>query len=256
MPARRNIDALRLVPLKQAVFWIAFDSYNGPSTEQMRQFRDEGEKHAAVSPTRTGGLSPEQLRMGSEEQAWQELQLVLGEGHLLAKGRFSNQKIRQQWLVINSDEAWEMHATNPTPIPAQHWLEGKPDWRMGTLTFESGQYIEAAISEALLLCLWPDPSLVGAQEAPVSRWKSGKAALMNAPTEHLELINKAVAHFWVDSHEPMATKPDIVEWLMQHKADGQPVSENLAQAIGTMILPLHLRKGGIKSQSWLRNRKR
>ncbi|WP_085440173.1 hypothetical protein [Magnetofaba australis] len=253
MPARRDIDPPRLVSLKQAVFWIAFDAYNGPSAEQVRRFKDQAEGSPEASP---GGMSPEQLRVKAEERAWQELREALGQGDLLAKGRFSDQRIRQQWRVINPDEAWEMHAANPTSIPAQHWLEGNVDWRTGTLTFRGGQYIEVAIPEPLLHCLWPDPSLVGAQESPASRWKSGKPALRSAPTEHLELINKAVAHFWVDGREPTATKTEIVDWLVQHQADGQPVSDNLAQAIGTMILPLHLRKGGIKSQKWMGNRKR
>jgi hypothetical protein len=256
MPYRNNNESNRLISLKQAVFWIAFDSYSGPSSDRLRHFQKEAEEISSGSSLPLSRKTPEKIRMEAEDQAWIELRDALGKGEITAQGCFSDQKIRQQWRVANADEAWEMHSSNPVPVAFNHWLEGNIDWREGILTFERGQYIKICIAETTLLCLWPDPSLSMGPDTPKSRWKTGKPALRSTPTEHLELINKAVEKFWVDGNEPVATKTEIVSWLMQHQVNNQPLSENLAQTMGTMILPLHLRKGGIKSKEWIQNRKK
>jgi hypothetical protein len=257
MPYRNNNESNRLVSLKQAVFWIAFDSYSGPSSVQLRNFQKEAEEISSVSSSPLSRKTPEKIRMEAEDQAWTELRNALGKGEMTAQGCFSDQKIRQQWRVANADEAWEMHSNHPVPVVANLWVDGNIEWQAGILTFDHGQYIKVGVFESILHCLWPDPSLTARDpEMPKSRWKSGKPALRSTPTEHLELINKAVDKFWIDGREPVASKTDIVEWLMQNQVNGQPLSENLAQAIGTMILPPHLRKGGIKSKEWIQNRKK
>lgn len=246
MPPRNSAHASRVISLKQAVYWIAFDSISGPTGEQMRSFKEEAER---LGSTRLP-ISAEALRTDAEERAWEDLSHALREGDLAARGRFSNRKIRQQWRVANPDEAWEMHGTTPVLVATTLWGEGRGEWREGMLTFAQGQYIDLTVSEFILRCLWSDPSVV--PETPSSRWQGNRPALRNAPTGYLSLINKAVDTFWIDGNEPTVRKPEIVAWIKGHQVDGQPISENLAQAIGTMILPMRLRKGGIEKLKWNR----
>lgn len=253
MPLWNNNNSDRLISLKSAVFWIAFDGYAGPTEEHIRVFNQEAEKQAHGGDIHLfGGRSPEGLRADAEENAWKDLRKALFGGDITAKGRFSNRKARLQWAVANPDDAWEMHGVHPVPVAIDHWGAGHSDWREGVLTFDQGQYVGMGVPEFILRCLWPDPSLISDQETLVGRWQANRPALRSAPTEYLQLINKAVDKFWVDGKAPTVRKPKIVEWLKGHEVEGQPVSENLAQAIGTMILPIKLRQGGIEKLKWNR----
>ncbi|MBF0190254.1 MAG: hypothetical protein HQL99_03770 [Magnetococcales bacterium] len=253
MPPWNNNYSDRMILLKQAVFWIAFDSYTGPTAEQLQGIKQAAARKAhGRDDFSFGGHSPEGLRAEAEEKAWRDLQNALLRGDITAKGRFSNQQIRQQWRVVNRDEAWEKHGASPVLVAMDHWMSGDADWRTGVLTFDQGQYIDTGVPEFIVSCLWPDPSLLVSSETLANRWQANRPALRNAPTAYLHLINKAVENFWVDGNEPKARKSEVVEWLRGHEVEGRPLSENLAQAIGTMILPARLRKGGIEKLRWNR----
>ncbi len=254
MPSSNNNYSDQLIPLKRAVFWIAFDSYAGPTAEQIQIFKQEAAKSTCEEDVFSFGCqNPEAIRAKAEEKSWEDLRKALLRGDITAKGRFSNQKIRQQWRAVNRDDAWEMHGVHPVLVAAEHWMAGDMDWREGVLTVVGqGQYIDTGVPEFILRHLWPDPSLLASSETLASRWQANRPALRNAPTEYLHLINQAVEKFWVDGNEPTARKAEVVEWLKGHEVEGQPLSENLAQAIGTMIMPVRLRLGGIEKLRWNR----
>jgi hypothetical protein len=170
----------------------------------------------------------------SLDDARSELFTALRDGDLHATGRLSTQR-RERYAAGYS--AWDFHSGYPQPISPAQWREGRLGLREKNLEYLEGEFIDIRVPRFMVLAIWPEPPVEA--EPPIP------GTVTPYTTPYLELMHGAImAHGITVEHQ--GKKEALVAWYMQQKVDDEPLSNNLADAMATLIRLPHAQRGGAK----------
>ena len=100
-----------------------------------------------------------------------------------------------------------------------------------SLEFREGEFIDIRVPRFAVKAIWPDlPPSPGGINAAYT-------------TPYLELMQAAIGVFQM-SDRGQAKKENLVTWFLEQEIDGEPVSENLANAMATLIRLPSSQRGG------------
>jgi hypothetical protein len=178
------------------------------------------------------GQSPQER---ASEEARYELLIALRDGDLHATGRLSTQR-PAPWHTAHA--GWRLHSGHHSQITPEQWRGGEMEWGFGTLTMSDWQFIDIRVPRFVVLAIWPEQ-----REAPHP-----------GPTDYrspyLDLLGRAIAE-WRITEENQPKKELLVDWFREQTVEGEPISENLASAMATLVrLPASQRGGARRAGGW------
>ncbi|MCC6008872.1 MAG: hypothetical protein JJU40_14520 [Rhodobacteraceae bacterium] len=190
---------------------------------------DETIQIAARPPAEEPRLYPSQKSVDS-------LLLALRDGYVRATGRRSTTRGHG---YDDGQDAWRLHATDPTLITTDEWRTGEFDTDALVLTGPSWQYIQMQVPDFMVKAIWPDwPE---GDETPTVPHLAATAYT----TPYLGLMQEAILHFGLTTlHQEK--KEVLSDWFRTQRIDGEPVSRNLADAMATLIRLPSAQRGGAK----------
>lgn len=169
----------------------------------------------------------------SEEDARSELFTALRDGDLHATGRLSTQR-RERFATGYS--RWEFHSGYPLPISPAQWRAGRLGFQEKNLEYLDGEFIDIRVPRFMVLAIWPESQVDALQ-------KPDKETPYTTP--YLELMYSAIREHGITA-EHQSKKDLLVDWYTQHKIDDEPLSNNLAEAMATLIRLPQSQRGGAK----------
>ena len=105
------------------------------------------------------------------------------------------------------------------------------------LRLKEGEYVDVTVPTFFAEAIWPLGEPVH-ESNPQTK---------NYTTPYLELIKAAIAEFQITESE-QSKKECLVDWFKEQQVEGEPVSDNLAKAMATIMrLPASQRGGGKRS---------
>jgi hypothetical protein len=169
-----------------------------------------------------------------KKEAENELLVALRDGDLVAQGRFT--KERTHWGIPGGSTGFDLHSGYHTSIRPEEWREGR--YSLGRLTALEWEFIDIRIPRFVVLAIWPDavagegrPSIDDAEEIYT--------------TPYLELMQAAIASFGITAHY-QCKKELLSDWFLEQKVEGEALSQNLADAMATLIRQPSAQRGGAK----------
>ena len=237
MPARTKINQ-DSVTLLEAMNWIAYDQFEGPTSNHLEKFRVDAENNTPKMANHWQQVAPETIQNSFEQLAQDDLLVALRDGDLRAEGRLSETQT-YGWNAPNGP--WGLHSGKFTPVPVEFWIGGRVTWKDSRLSYQAGEYIDVRLPLFFLQAIWP--LLPQQKTKPIVDIPYGEA-LPFAPTPYLELLNRAVENFWSSGTPPLEKKDVLVQWLIEQKVGNEQLSKNIAECMATIIRPLEARTGG------------
>jgi hypothetical protein len=187
------------------------------------------ERIVRMAPWRHG-QSPQE-RAG--EEARHELLIALRDGDLHATGRLSTQR-PAPWHTAHA--GWRLHSGHHSHITPEQWRSGEMEWEFGTLTMGDGQFIDIRVPRFAVLAIWPE------------RRESVRTTEYRSP--YLDLLDRVITE-WRITEENQPKKELLVDWFREQTVEGEPISENLASAMATLVrLPASQRGGARRAGGW------
>lgn len=181
---------------------------------------------------------------GSDNSIWsrinrnstRQLHQSLRQGVLHALGRLSKTR-NPDWPHLDGQE-WIFHSLQPIWIVPEHWINGYYHAEDGSfperLELADGEYIDLQVPRFMVEAIWPLPL---PKQIPSTDYT----------TPYLELIKAAIAEFQITEND-QSKKECLVDWFKEQQVEGEPVSDNLAKAMATIMrLPASQRGGGKRS---------
>jgi hypothetical protein len=169
----------------------------------------------------------DRLPAGTNE-ARHEILVALRDGDLHATGRLSTRP-NGTWA---QGSLWQLHSGHHTGIAVEHWRGCDMNWHLGALTGIETQFIDIRVARFMVLAIWPD-------QPPAPTEPDGYR------TPYLELLERAIAH-WRITGDSQPKKDNLVDWFLQQTVEGEPLSENLASAMATLVRMPSSQRGGAK----------
>ena len=161
-------------------------------------------------------------------RACEEFQVALRDGDLHATGRLSTTEAPVA--------GWRFHSGHATEISPAEWRQGQLDWIRETLTLADCQYIDITVARFAVDGIWPQkirPAL-------------GRGATADAyTTPYLDLLSGAIA-MWEITPANQPKKDALADWFRSQQVDGEPISENLANAMATLVRLPSAQRGGLR----------
>jgi len=163
--------------------------------------------------------------------------LALRDGDLIATGRYSSEQ-NPDWP--EQEPKWIFHSGAPQPINPAEWRSGIlswDKWEGAILRLKEGEYVDVTVPTFFAQAIWPlgEP------------FQKSNSQAENYTTPYLELIKAAIAEFQITESE-QSKKECLVDWFKEQQVEGEPVSDNLAKAMATIMrLPASQRGGGKRS---------
>lgn len=178
----------------------------------------------------------ENSRETAASQAEREIQIALRDGDLHAQGRLSTTR-GQPWNTTL--DGWDLHSGHRSTITPEHWRAGRAHLPHGVLTMAEGQFIDIRVPRFMVLAIWPvvEPP----QPAPAMDPVTG------APyrTPYMDLLDRAVAENGINARV-QGKKELLADWFREQTVEGEAVSQNLADAMATLIRLPSSQRGGAK----------
>jgi hypothetical protein len=172
-----------------------------------------------------------QERAGVE--ARQELLIALRDGDLHATGRLSTRRV-ERWSTRHL--GWDLHSGHQSHIAPEHWRGGEMNWCAGALTMSDGQFIDIRLPRFAVLAIWPE------------RREAVRTTEYRSP--YLDLLDRVIVE-WRITEENQPKKELLVDWFRAQTIEGEPISENLASAMATLVrLPASQRGGARRAGGW------
>ena len=190
---------------------------------QRREVRCGGESPGAGLRSPSVGARPGSGR-ASRAIAHNELLVALRDGDLHATGRLST--VRANNAAPPYTE-WTLHSGHREPISPVQWRAG--EFRKGRLRLLDGEFIDIHLPRFMVRAIWPKAERSPAQQA----------------TPYLNLPHAAIAEFAI-TEERQPKKDNLVEWFRAQIVEGEPLSENLASAMATLVRLPSSQRGGAK----------
>lgn len=197
------------------------------------------EEHTEVGNERVGrtatwrkGRSPQEW---AAEEARHELLVALRDGDLHASGRLSTER-PGPWHAAHA--GWRLHSGHHSHITPEQWRGGEMGWAFGTLTMSDSQFIDILVPRFAVLAIWPER-----QETPLP-------CSSDYRSPYLDLLDRAIAE-WGITENNQPKKECLLDWFREQTVEGEPISENLASAMATLIrLPASQRGGARRAGGW------
>ena len=103
-------------------------------------------------------------------------------------------------------------------------------------TMSDGQFIDIRVPRFAVLAIWPERG----ELVPPVEYRS----------PYLALLDRVIAE-WRITEENQPKKELLVDWFREQTVEGEPISENLASAMATLVrLPGSQRGGARRAGSW------
>ena len=147
---RRDRKPSKNVTLHQALNWIAFDSFDGPSlvaaevAAQIFGYVDDVEQIEIAEFSRQQSL----------EVAEEDLFAALRDGDIQAHGRFSDHYAHNSHENEWTKQAYEDHSETRSEIPAEFWCREGVSWERNSTKSPHGEYVDIILDRAEVLSLW------------------------------------------------------------------------------------------------------
>lgn len=186
----------------------------------------------ALLPAVAGRSIWESINLNASRQLWQALR----QGSLHAQARLSQH--RNPAFPDYDAREWIFHTSNLVWIPPEHWISGllhNEDVGLPErLELPDGEYIDIQVPRFMVEAIWTLPPPKQLEPSDYT-------------TPYLELIRAAIAEFQITEGE-QSKKECLVDWFKEQQVEGEPVSDNLAKAMATIMrLPASQRGGGKRS---------
>ena len=175
------------------------------------------------------------INLDASRQLWQALR----QGSVHAQGRYSNS--RNPVFPDRDAREWIFHSSQLVWIPPEHWISGVLHVDDGSLPerleLQDGEYIDIQMPRFMVAAIWTLPPLRPIEPTDYT-------------TPYLELIKRAISENRIDEMD-QSKKEALVAWFMDQDVEGEPLSENLAKAMATIVRLPSSQRGGSK-RSWPR----
>ena len=168
-------------------------------------------------------------------EAENELLVALRDGDLLAQGRYTEERTHR-WGHGGNSSGFGLHSGYHTSIRPEQWREGK--YSFGRLTARDWEHIDIRVARFLVKAIWPDYI-----PEPVRPMQGAADEIYTTP--YLDLMQAAIAHFGI-SPGNQGKKECLMDWFLEQRIEGEPVSNKLADAMATLIRLPSAQRGGAK----------
>ncbi len=175
-------------------------------------------------------------RATAANHAGREIQIALRDGDLHAKGRLSTTQSRP-WS--QPPDRWDLHSGHHSTITPEHWRAGNANVGHGVLTMLDGQFIDIRVPRFMVLAIWP--MVEPPRPTPAMDPDTGKPYR----TPYMDLLDRAIGEFRI-SQRYQCKKELISDWLRAQEIEGEPLSQNLADAMATLIRLPSSQRGGAR----------
>lgn len=164
-----------------------------------------------------------------------ELLVALRDGDLLAQGCYTEERTHG-WGNGGSSSGFGLHSGYHTSIRPEQWREGK--YSFGRLTARDWEFIDIRVARFFVKAIWPD-------YVPEPVWSGPGINETPYTTAYLELMRDAIRRFGLTEHH-QEKKEVLADWFRSQLVEGEPISSNLAEAMGTLIRLPSAQRGGAK----------
>ena len=175
-------------------------------------------------------------RAAAISQAARESQIALRDGDLHAQGRLSTTQSRP-WN--HSSDGWDLHSGHHSTITPEQWRSGNANVGNGVLTMADGQFIDIRVPRFMVLAIWP------VVDSPAPKPAADPATGVPYRTPYMDLLDRAITEIGI-SHRDQCKKELISDWFRTQEIEGEPLSQNLADAMATLIRLPSSQRGGAK----------
>jgi len=168
-------------------------------------------------------------------EAENELLVALRDGDLIAQGRYTEERTHG-WGYGGNSSGFGLHSGYHTSIRPEQWREGR--YLSDRLTARDWEFIDIRMPRFLVKAVWPDyvpepvRSASGINETPYT-------------TAYLELMQEAIRLFGLTEHN-QEKKEVLTDWFRSQLVEGEQVSSNLADSMGTLVRLPSAQRGGAK----------
>jgi len=179
---------------------------------------------------------PQNPREAAISQAGKEIQIALRDGDLLARGRLST---TQALPWSHELGGWDLHSGHHSTISPEQWLSGRANMMRGNLTMVDGQFIDIRVPRFMILAIWP---VIEPPELPTA---TDPATGKPYKTPYMDLLDRAIRELKITQRD-QCKKELIADWFRQQSIEGEQLSQNLADAMATLIRLPSSQRGGAK----------
>lgn len=178
---------------------------------------------------------PKEVKDVASKMAWDEIQVALRDGDLHAVGRLSTE--RAPWLPEH--DGWRYHSGRHSSITPEQWRSGQPSRYQSSLNLLDGHFIDIRVPRFMVLAIWPVIELTAPQPTP------DPATGEIYTTPYLDLLDQAIAANRI-TQRYQCKKEVLSDWFRSQEVEGEPVSQNLADAMATLIRLPSSQRGGAR----------
>ncbi len=179
---------------------------------------------------------PKDLNVVASHLAWDEMQVALRDGDLHAVGRLSTERAGP-W--ISENDGWRYHSGRHCSVAPEQWRAGQPSRGANTLNLLDGHFIDIRVPRFMVLAIWPVIEVTAPQPTPDA------ATGEFYTTPYLELLQQAIAANGI-TESYQCKKEVLSDWFRSQEVEGEPVSQNLADAMATLIRLPSSQRGGAR----------
>lgn len=170
-----------------------------------------------------------------KSEAKKELLVALRDGDLLSQGRFTD--TRTGWAQ-GLESGFGLHSGYHTSIRPEQWREGQYSPYYDRLTARDWEFIEIRMPRFLVKAIWPDYMPEPVRSASCIDEKP-------YTTAYLELMQKAIRRFGLTERH-QEKKEVLTDWFRSQWVEGEQVSLNLADSMGTLVRLPSAQRGGAR----------
>lgn len=212
--------------------WRFDEAVNRVAAVVAAQGIDTKEKVLAPAFTTPPWMGEPDPAEAAQAIARNQLLVALRDGDLHAMGRLSTVRANN---AAPPYAEWTLHSGHHEPISPAQWRSG--EFRWGRLRLHDGEFIDIQLPRFMVRAIWSEP-----QPEPES---SPVQHDVEYSTPYLDLQRAAIVEFRIsDVHQPK--KDNLVDWFRSQKIEGEPLSENLASAMATLVRLPASQRGGAK----------
>lgn len=170
-----------------------------------------------------------------KSEAQKELLVALRDGDLLSKGRFTD--TRTGWAQ-GLESGFGLHSGYHTSIRPEQWREGQYSPYYDRLTARDWEFIEIRMPRFLVKAIWPDYVPESVRSASCINEKP-------YTTAYLELMQEAILRFGLTERH-QEKKEVLTDWFRSQRVEGDQISLNLADTMGTLVRLPSAQRGGAR----------
>jgi hypothetical protein len=195
-----------------------------------------GELAQLCDPTAPPWRRAENPRRTAASDAAREVLVALRDGDLHAQGRLSTERCGP-WT--NGLDGWDLHSGHHSTITPEHWRAGRAKVHTGVLTMADGKFIDIRVPRFMVLAIWPVIEVPKPSAAP------DPTTGVPYRTPYMDLLDRAIAENGISMRD-QGKKELLAAWFREQTVEGEPVSQNLGDAMATLIRLPASQRGGAK----------